>query len=207
VGDNGSANAPKTAWADASESVSSQSAPNRLAGPTILDFGTGSGCIVVAILKQLDTATAVACDCSTAALAVARANGERHGVSGRIQFIAANGLVIPAEAIPAGGFDVIVSNPPYVSIESWMHLHSTVREYEPKLAITDEADGLAFYRMIASDAASLLKPNGVIFVEIGDGCANTVADVFSKSASLVHERTWKDRSTGRERVMKFRRRN
>lgn len=177
----------------------------RLNNPTILDFGTGSGCIVVAILTQLKSATAVATDRSSAALIVAKSNAERHGVANRIQFVEADGLAIPTEAVPVGGFDVIVSNPPYVSHDSWTKLHATVREYEPKAAITDDADGLTLYKLIASDAASLLRPDGVVLVEIGDGCASAVADVFNGSAALVHDRTWKDRSTGRERVMKFRR--
>ncbi len=174
--------------------------------PRLLELGTGSGCIAVALLTQIPGASVVATDVSTAALEIARHNAERHNVTDRIALIEADRLAIPADEVPDGGFDLLVSNPPYVTTDEMKKLDTTVRRHEPSLALSDGGDGLSFYEAIASDAPGVLASGGAIFVEIGDNRSQDVLGRVEPLGSLAHERTWKDRVTGHERVMKFIRR-
>jgi release factor glutamine methyltransferase len=174
-----------------------------LTNPSILDIGTGSGCIPIAILSQLKKATAVATDISPGALDIARKNAERHEVSDRITFIEADRLAIPADAVPEGGFDIILSNPPYVSESEMETLASNVRDYEPHAALTDHSDGLSFYKTIAADAPGILRPGGIVFVEIGDGQEQPVRDTMTQGNQWQHRGTWRDSVTGNPRVMAF----
>jgi len=174
-----------------------------LVQPRLLDIGTGSGCIAVALLVQLAGAEAVATDVSPEALEVARGNAERHGVLERFLAVEADRLALPAEFVPDGGFDVVVSNPPYVAGDAIDDLDATVRDYEPLSALSDGLDGLSFYRSIAADAVRMLSPRGVIIVEVGDGQARAVVDTVVADGSLVHRETHKDRVVGQERVLVF----
>lgn len=169
----------------------------------LLEIGTGSGCIVIAVLKQLGEATAVATDVSSAALTVARGNAERHGVLDRLALVEADRFALPADAVMPQSVDAIMCNPPYVAAADMKGLDSTVRDYEPSTALTDGGDGLSFYRSIVSDGVGLLAAGGAVFVEIGDGQAESVIEVMSSSKSLVHRGTWKDRVTGKERTLMF----
>lgn len=172
---------------------------------TILDIGTGSGCIVIAVLKQIPGARALATDVSADALEVAQGNARRHGVAERLSFLQADRLAIPVESVPSGGFDVLVSNPPYVAKEAVEGLHESVRRFEPRTALTDETDGLSFYRTLASEAAPFLAPNGVVAVEVGDGQASAVCEIMEHAGGWAHATTVKDRVVGKERVLVFRR--
>lgn len=174
-----------------------------LARPRLLDLGTGSGCIAVTLLVQLAEATAVATDVSPAALRIACFNADRHGVSDRVTLVEADRLALPADVIPGGGFDVLVSNPPYVAADAVDQLDQTVRDYEPPVAVTNGADGLSFYRSVASDAAALLAPSGVVIVEVGDEQAPKAVEVVEQGGALVHRQTRKDRVVGAERVLMF----
>ncbi len=174
-----------------------------LSEPFLLDLGTGSGCIVVALLSQLKSARAVATDVSPAALEVARRNAQRHGVSDRLELIEADLLAIPEAAVPPGGFDVLLCNPPYVAVGELERLDRTVREYEPRIALTDEANGLSFFRAIGVDGPALLGPRGSVFVETGDGQASAVIETITVSGRLTHKGTWKDRTVGQDRVVMF----
>lgn len=187
------------------EAVVDHGALPNLAGCRILELGTGSGCIVVALLKQLPAATAVATDVSSAALAVARANAERHGVQDRLRLLEADRLALPAGE--AGPFDVLVSNPPYVASETLATLHPTVRDFEPRIALTDGGDGLSFYHSIASEGRAWLTSAGVVFLEIADGAHAEVVAVMAAHGAFELVRSWKDRVTGRDRVVLFRRTN
>lgn len=171
--------------------------------PTILDVGTGSGCIAIAILTQIEDATAVATDVSSAALAVAKRNAERHDVLARITFVEANRLTFSAGAIPDGRFDVLVSNPPYVSARDVPDLDSTVRDYEPHTALTDGHDGLSFYKTIARDASGILRPGGIVFVEIGDGQERAVRDTMTAGGVWEHRGSYRDAITEKPRVLSF----
>lgn len=174
--------------------------------PVVLDLGTGSGCIAVALLKHLSQARVVGTDVSAAALAVAQRNAERHAVMDRLTLLEADCLSLAAETIPEGGFDALVSNPPYVPVGAWDGLDRSVRDFEPRHALTDESDGLSFYRAIGADGPGLLKPAGAVFVEIDDGVSDGVASAIEEGGGLVHKRTWKDRVVGHERVLLFGRR-
>lgn len=174
-----------------------------LTSPSIFDLGTGSGCIAVALLTQMKGATLLATDVSAAALDVARCNAERHGVSDRMTFLEWDGPAIDDDSIPADGFDVLVSNPPYVAKDAMDKLDANVRDYEPQVALTDGADGLCFYRAMAGEAGRLLREKGVVFVEIEDDHAVPVVEVMEAATTLKHVHTWKDRVVGKDRVLQF----
>ncbi len=171
-----------------------------------LDMGTGSACIAIAILKYLPDAKAIGSDISTEALEIAAKNAEKHGVTDRLTLVEADGLNLPADAVPEGGFDLIVSNPPYIRAEEMAGLDANVRDYEPTGALTDGGDGLAFYRLLASEkAAKLLKPGGMLFAEIGEDQAADVCVIFADDARFQHICTYRDLTGPHDRVVQFRR--
>lgn len=174
-----------------------------LTQPQLLDLGTGSGCMAVAVLTQLEDAGAVATDVSPAALEIARCNARRHGVQDRLSLVEADRFALPADVIPDGGFDVVMSNPPYVRADEMDRLDASVRDYEPSLGLTDGADGLSFYRSIATDAPGLLAGGGVVIVEAGDGQAAAAIETIEAVGRLEHRGTRKDRVVGQERVLMF----
>jgi release factor glutamine methyltransferase len=132
--------------------------------PLIVDTGTGSGCLAVTLAREIDGLRAIATDISTAALSVAKRNAARHGMIARIDFIAAD-LFDPFTEIPFA--DIIISNPPYVSRQEVATLQREVRDWEPKVALTDFDDGLTFYRRLLRDAPVRLKPGGYLICEMG----------------------------------------
>lgn len=174
-----------------------------IGGPRIFDLGTGSGCIVVALATQLPEATAVATDLSAAALEVARQNAERHDVADRVIFVEADRFAIPEELAGPGTFDLVVSNPPYVAETDIETLPANVRDYEPKTALTDGADGLSFFRALGDDGAELLKQDGALIVEVAAGQAQHAIETVTQSSRLVHSKTVKDRVLGHDRVIVF----
>jgi release factor glutamine methyltransferase len=176
-----------------------------VAEPRLLDLCTGSGCIVVALLKNLPAAIAAATDVSADALAVAERNARTHGVADRVRFVEVDRLALPEDHVPAGGFDVIVCNPPYVAVEDWDSLAPNVRDHEPRAALTDEADGLSFFRALAAGAARLLRPDGRVLVEIANDRAPEVRQVFAEAGGWNEDGVWRDTVGGHERVMRFRR--
>lgn len=171
--------------------------------PRLVDIGTGCGCIAIALLVQLEGATAVATDICSAALEVARANAERHGVSDRFTAVEADRMALPADVVPAGGFDLLLCNPPYVPRREMEGLEATVRDHEPVEALTDGQNGLSFYTEIAAHVASLVATDGLIIVEVGDGQANAAIETMIGSGPLLHRETRKDRVVGSERVLVF----
>jgi release factor glutamine methyltransferase len=132
--------------------------------PLIIDVGTGSGCIAVTLTREINRLSAVATDISTAAVMVAKRNAARHGMIGRIDFIAANLFDAFAE-IPFA--DIIISNPPYVAQQEMATLQREVRDWEPRVALTDFSDGLGFYRRLLGDAPARLKQGGYLICEMG----------------------------------------
>ena len=171
--------------------------------PRLIDLGTGCGCIAVAVLTQVRGSRAVATDVSSAALEVAKENAARHGVADRFTPVEADRLALPAGVVPEGGFDVLVSNPPYVAAATLRELEAGVRAYEPAVALTDGGDGLSFYRSIAADAPGLLAREGVVFIEVGDGQARAARELVERTGALVQRGSWKDQVVGRERVLMF----
>jgi len=135
-----------------------------IAAPQVLDIGTGSGCLAVAVAKYHKTAQVTAVDVSAAALAVAARNAGKHGVAERIHFLEGD-LFVP---IPADErFDLILSNPPYIPHGDIPGLAVGVREYEPHLALDGGEDGYAVFDRLIAGAPERLKPGGYFIVEIG----------------------------------------
>jgi len=135
-----------------------------IARPMIVDVGAGSGAIAVALARELGAARVIASDISEAALRVARRNAARHGLGDRVGFVASDLLDAFADEDFA---DFILSNPPYVSEEEMPSLQREVRDWEPRLALTDSNDGLSLYRRLLKAAPSHLKPGGHLICEMG----------------------------------------
>lgn len=152
----------------------------------MLDVGTGSGAIAIAVAYERRTAVITAVDCSRRALAVASANAERHGLAGRITFSEGD-----LAELPPGPYDLVVSNPPYVAETEWAGLMPEVRDYEPRVALHGGTDGLDAYRQLARQATDILKPGGWLLVEVGAGQAAAVEQLFAQ-AGLAELVTRKD---------------
>jgi len=167
-----------------------------------LDIGTGSGCIAIALAAHVPRAHVTATDVSAAALAVAARNAQRLGAADRIAFVEADGVRIDPAVVPAGGFDLIVSNPPYVASVDAHRLPRNVREYEPGLALFAGEDGLRFFRELVG-AADLVAADGVVMVEIGAGQHDAVRAVFCDGGRFVHRASVRDVGGGHERVIEF----
>lgn len=149
-----------------------------MAQPRVLDLGTGSGCIAIALAKHHPQLTATATDLSPDAITLAQRNAARHQVARRIQYRTGD-LFDP---IPPGeAFDLIVSNPPYVTTSELATLEPTVRDHEPRLALDGGPDGLAFYRRIVAQAAAYLVPCGHLLVEIAPHQADKVQHLFTQA--------------------------
>jgi release factor glutamine methyltransferase len=143
----------------------------------ILDIGTGSGNIPIALVKNLDNLEVTAIDVSEKVLSIAQENAVANGVEENIHFITAD----VKNYVSDYEFDIIVSNPPYVSKEEYSTLQNEIRNYEPMVAVTDSNDGLDFYRTIAERAKILLKSNGKIFLEVGKDQSKYVTDILEKN--------------------------
>jgi release factor glutamine methyltransferase len=126
--------------------------------PGFCDVGTGSGCITISILHNHPQARAFALDISTAALAVARRNATRHDVAERVKFIESN---LFANLESDARFDFIVSNPPYIAADELPTLAREVRDFEPRVALSPGADGLAVVRRLLDESPARLRPGGV----------------------------------------------
>ena len=150
--------------------------------PAALDFGTGSGCLAIALAAKCPGAQVHAADISVEALSVARENAARNGVGERIQFHCGDGFA----ALPGGLlFDLIVANPPYVPSAEIEALAPEVRDHDPRLALDGGADGLDFYRRLAAEAPGHLHPAGRMMLEIGDGQAEQIRQCFLRHKWVV----------------------
>jgi release factor glutamine methyltransferase len=149
---------------------------------TCLDFCTGSGCIAIALAAKCPNAKIMATDISADALALAKENAGRNNVSKRVEFLQGDGFA----ALPAAAkFDLIISNPPYISSAEIATLQPEVRDFDPRSALDGGADGLEFYRLIAAQATAFLKPGGKIMVEFGDGQAEAIRKIFETEKWIV----------------------
>lgn len=147
-----------------------------------LDFGTGSGCIAIALAHKTPGVRVVALDISKDALELAAHNAARHQVADRMEFICGAGLA----ALPSQRrFNLIVSNPPYIPSGEIPSLEPEVRDYDPRLALDGGGDGLDFYRDLAARGQDFLEPNGKIMLEFGDGQAEALRGIFESQNWVV----------------------
>ena len=162
----------------------------------VLDLGTGSGCILLTLLAERPEASGVGTDKSTKALAVAEWNAKDLGLTDQCALIESDWF----HAVE-GTFDLIVSNPPYISEEEMKGLAPEVLNFDPRMALTDEGDGLGEYRKLAAGIVAHLKPDGRALLEIGPAQADDVIEIFNLAGSfnsIVH----KDLD-GRDRVIEL----
>lgn len=152
------------------------------AATTVLDFGTGSGCIAVAVAAKSPAARVVALDVSAGALELAKLNAQRNGVGDRVQFICGDGL---AALATDSRFDLILSNPPYIPAGEIETLQPEVRDFDPRGALDGGVDGLDFYRRLAAEAAVFLKSGGKIMLEFGDGQTAELKRIFEAQMWIV----------------------
>jgi release factor glutamine methyltransferase len=147
-----------------------------------LDLGTGSGCLLLALLSEFPRACGVGIDIAFGAAAAARENAERFGLPERACFIVGDwGGAL------AGGFDAVVANPPYVATAELGGLPPEVRDHDPRRALDGGADGLAAYRAIARELPRLLVPGGLFIAEIGAGQAEMAARIVAAAGLGVED--------------------
>lgn len=147
---------------------------------TMLDLGTGTGCIPIAVLAHRPDARAMATDIAPDALSMARQNAERNGVADRLIFAAGYWFsALSGQAEAPGVFDLILSNPPYIAHSVIDTLASEVKDFDPRLALDGGPDGLAPYRVIAREAKSRLTPDGHVLVEIGYDQGEAATEIFN----------------------------
>lgn len=155
---------------------------NKLHQPSILDIGTGSGCIAISLKKHIMGAQVTAIDISPGALETARRNAIRHqmGIDFRLEDILHPHIHFPP-------FDLIVSNPPYIRMAEQQLMQANVLDFEPHSALfVPDADALLFYKAIAYYASNHLKPSGVLWVEINESLADETIDIYRKDGFTQH---------------------
>ncbi|MDB2437316.1 peptide chain release factor N(5)-glutamine methyltransferase [Hellea sp.] len=161
----------------------------------ILDLGTGSGAIIISCLAEAAHAEGVAVDMSPEALTIAEQNAKTHGVADRLTFLCGSWF----EPV-TGVFDIILSNPPYITDEAMTALDIEVAKFDPELALRGGADGLTAYRAIISEAEAYLKPGGSLLLEIGYDQGQTVFNILQ---ALPYEDVSIHRDlSGHERMIK-----
>ena len=169
--------------------------------PLAIDVGTGSGCVALALAAEDPFVHVVATDVDPAALAVARGNAARLGLARRVEFVLSD-LVHDVGERP---FDLVVSNPPYIPADEYVALEPNVRDYEPRLALYGGFDGLDFYRRLVPGAALLLRPGGMLAVEVGAGQAEAVAGIMTAAGAFTEPES-RDDLAGVPRVVHAHRR-
>lgn len=166
------------------------------AQPRFYEVGPGTGCISVSIVCEVPSATGVAADISRAAVECAMENAEKHGVADRL-------MVTVGDLFETAGderFDLIVTNPPYISVGEMESLQAEVRDFEPRSALTDEGDGLGVIRAIIEQAPGHLADGGALMMEIGAGQAESVEELLYERG--LKEIRFKKDLRGIDRVVK-----
>ncbi|MDH5739077.1 MAG: peptide chain release factor N(5)-glutamine methyltransferase, partial [Nitrospira sp.] len=173
-------------------------------GATLVDVGSGSGCIAVTLATILEGIRILAVDCSAEALAVAKSNAARHGVGEKIVWIEGDLLSPLQDRNTVGTVDVIVSNPPYIAEGEWEQLQPEVRKFEPRLALVAGPRGTEFHERLFHDSKEFLIPDGLLVMEIGQGQLPLVQHAAEQAGGYTGLQTVKDEA-GIERVMIARR--
>ena len=155
--------------------------------PRILDLCTGSGCIGLAVAKHIPNARITLADLSKEALVIARKNVTANGLLSRVSCVTADALTGPDKFL--GKFDVIVSNPPYITAQEMEELPHSVKDFEPHMALYGGVDGLDFYRGIADKYRDALKPGGYLCFEFGMGQGDAVCQILTMNGYTILERT------------------
>ena len=168
--------------------------------PAIADIGTGSGVIAISLHKELPQADISACDISETALNIARRNADTLFPNGHHITFVHGDLFAP---FAGQSFDLIVSNPPYISTEEYAGLSREIREHEPPTALQAGADGLDVYRRLIAEAANYARPSGWLLLEIGNTQAEAVTQLCQENGWIV-EQVIKDYA-GLDRVVAARR--
>jgi release factor glutamine methyltransferase len=162
---------------------------------TVVDVGTGSGCIAVSLALYLAEPIVYAIEISPAALAVARRNAERHGVTGRVRLMVGD-VLNPRP----GPVDLVVSNPPYIPTGQCASLPASVRDHEPRLALDGGLDGLALIQRLLTQAPAVLRPGGGLLIEIGADQGEAVTHLARTYFPWATVRVHPDLA-GRDRVL------
>lgn len=155
--------------------------------PRILDLCCGTGCIGLAVASRLKDAKVTLADLSREALAIAKKNVLRNRMGGRVSYVQADATK-PAPGF-LGKFDLIVSNPPYVTEQEMQELPVSVKDYEPHMALYGGEDGLDFYRAITENFTGALKPGGFLCFEFGMGQGDAVCRILEENGYTVLERS------------------
>lgn len=163
-------------------------------GAALLDVGTGSGAIAVALAHELSELQVTALDCSDDALKIAENNAQQNGVGDRVACTKGD-----LKSLPSGPFDMIVSNPPYIPVRDMEGLMPEVRDFEPRLALEGGDDGLDAYRQLANQVGKCLVDGGWLLVEVGVNQATDVSALFQ--AAGLGEVTVRDDYAGIPRVV------
>lgn len=172
-----------------------------LSTPRVLDLGTGSGCLALAIAKQNKKAQVTAVEVSAEALGVARRNAERHGLTARVRFLQSD---LYAAVPPEERFDVIVSNPPYIRRSELAQLAVEVRDHEPWLALDGGEDGFALIDRLIAETPNYLAKEGTLLIEIGYDQEEQARSRFDRAGGWHLLRTIQD-GAGHPRVVRARR--
>ncbi len=155
--------------------------------PRILDLCCGSGCIGLAVASRVKDARITLADLSADALMIAKKNCAQNKLSGRVRCVQVNALENPPTFL--GKFDLIVSNPPYITAADMLELEDSVKNYEPHMALFGGEDGLDFYRAIAKNYSSALKPGGYLCFEFGDEQGDDVCRILEENGYTILERS------------------
>jgi len=163
---------------------------------SILDLGTGTGCLLLTLLAETAGSVGQGVDISEAALAVARQNASKHGLSTRVTFRQSDWF-----QHVSGTFDLIICNPPYISEAELKTLKRDVRVWEPKIALSPGGDGLSVYRLLSKSLRKYLNPMGNVVLEIGESQAEKVCSFFT-DAGFTHVEVFKD-VNGKDRAIRI----
>ena len=158
----------------------------------VCDLCTGCGCIAAAIAGNFEDARIIATDISSAALAVAAGNIERHQLNDRVTLLCGDLFEPLVRQLDASEFDLIVCNPPYVSAAEYEKVARNVRDYEPKLALWAGTDGMDIYRRIVEKAGQFLRPDAVLMLEIGYAQGEAIKYLLEQTSALAEIKIEKD---------------